>query len=431
MKNLTYLLLLSCSISFSQTIEDDILLTSPYSEYIKDRGINSKTKDSLLFTNKMMTVLFEKNVGTSFGGSNDLSTKKYFTTLNATDNSLAIGANFSNREDKLEKLKWIITTGVKFKASDGLSVVIENGDIQENNISLTASFTTIGRGIINYNKEIVTEKIKQHRIIERKLMEFKTKVFNENELKKAKELSRIKFQRQDDLITDKEEKVLRDIIEKKYKDLNRELIDNELAVLKANRDNYILRNWWLNGSIVLPIGVNKYNTTNTLNFPLRAQEFYAFEILSSLNYIILKNDNTSWFLKARGTIKNNNNILVNNLTSTTFSTFSTGFNNNQVATGSRNGYITNYSEFLTASLYLEPTYFFHKNIIGISPAIELNMGKYNAINWKIGIPISLKDKNGKPVLNFELQWREDKTFNGSRHIVGISTSFLFGKLNDI
>lgn len=46
----------------------------------------------------------------------------------------------------------------------------------------------------------------------------------------------------------------------------------------------------------------------------------------------------------------------------------------------------------------------------------------------MGIPVSLKDKDCKPKVNFELQWKEINTFTSSDHIVGVSVNFLFGDM---
>lgn len=80
------------------------------------------------------------------------------------------------------------------------------------------------------------------------------------------------------------------------------------------------------------------------------------------------------------------------------------------------------------SLTIEPAVFIWKNRIGFSPAIEFNQGTYKKTNWKLGIPISLKDKDGKPKINFELQWKEVNTFTTNSHLVGLSANFLFGEL---
>jgi len=88
-----------------------------------------------------------------------------------------------------------------------------------------------------------------------------------------------------------------------------------------------------------------------------------------------------------------------------------------------NVYKTEYDNFATGKLELEVVAFLYKGMISISPAIEKNVGKYDATNWKLGIPVSLKDKEGKPTLNFELQWREINT----QHSIGISVGYNFGK----
>ena len=60
--------------------------------------------------------------------------------------------------------------------------------------------------------------------------------------------------------------------------------------------------------------------------------------------------------------------------------------------------------------------------------LELNFGKYNRTNWKLGFPISLKDKKGKPTKNFEFQYKSIKTLDKTVDVFGISSNFLFGDL---
>ena len=116
------------------------------------------------------------------------------------------------------------------------------------------------------------------------------------------------------------------------------------------------------------------------------------------------------------------------MTSTPFQTVTIGANNTNIITNTDDGYLTNFEKFITTTLTIEPAFFTFNNTVGFSPAIEFNVGKYNKTNWKLGIPVSLKDKDGKPKVNFELQWKEINTFKSSDHIVGVSVNFLFGDM---
>lgn len=136
----------------------------------------------------------------------------------------------------------------------------------------------------------------------------------------------------------------------------------------------------------------------------------------------------SIFFKGNLDVKHNNNIMVDNLESQAFQSTALGANNTTVITNSTDGYVTNYDQFVTTAFTFEPAFFFINNTIGFSPAIEFNLGTYDKTNWKLGVPISLKDSDGKPKVNFEIQWKEVNTFTSSTHLVGLSASFLFGDM---
>ncbi len=172
----------------------------------------------------------------------------------------------------------------------------------------------------------------------------------------------------------------------------------------------------------------KITTSDVVNNALSKKHFYAFNTTLSWNYMKEYSCGNSFFLKVKANLKNNNNILVDDLKSKAFQTTESGSGGTLVIKDSDNGYITDFEQFLTPSLTVEPAFFIFNNSLGFSPAIEFNQGNYNKTNWKLGIPISLKDKDGKSKVNFEIQWKEINTFNSSSHLVGISANFLFGEL---
>ncbi|WP_333878696.1 hypothetical protein [Flavobacterium sp.] len=410
-------------------------LTNPVDLYEEDLTRNGKKR---LFNDKMLNILFANKVGTAFGGTNDLSLQKFYTAIDAGDTSLSLGANFDSRcGDETKQLIWVFSGGLKIKSKDKFATVYKDGDFQEDNIGTTLKISYIGNGIINFsklerfdkaantkktiknreeavikNREILCEKYKQ-----------KTAKFNSEELGKIQE-TYTKLSAFDSEMTD-----VAKTIQNKQDELYTELAKEEIDYLEKNKMYRYLWNYWLSLEVFTPFGENKYKTTpNVLTTALKERSFYAFTASFSGNTMWQFSSGESVFIKVRANVKNNNNILVDNLTNTPFQTTTIGADNITVVTNSDEGYITDFKQFLTPSLSIEPAFFTLNNTIGFSPSVEFNNGKYNKTNWKLGIPISLKDKDGKPKVNFEVQWKEVNTFTTSIHYIGISANYLFGEL---
>lgn len=422
-----YFLLFSSSISLAQKENDS--LVSPFIQYEKDLY---KEGVKRTFNDKMLNVLFANKVGTSFGSSNDLTLQKFYTSLDVNDNSLAIGANFDTRgDDETKKLTWLLSAGAKIKADNKFATIYDNGDFQENNIGLTFKITLIGNGIINFTEKKITGKeIDRKAAIETYRKEIlapkysaKTHKYNKEELK----ASYTYYKALKDLDNDIED--IDETIKNKHDALYIELAKEEISYIEKNKMYRFLWDHWHSLDLFIPLGENTYLVTDdVVNTSLQKKNFYAFTATYSGNTAIQFSSGESIFLKGKISLKNNNNILVDNLQTTAFQTTTTGAGGTTVVTSSKNGYTTAYKQFLTPSLLIEPAFFTLNNSIGFSPAIEFNQGKYSKTNWKLGIPISLKDKDGKPKVNFEVLWKEINTFDSSSHLVGISANFVFGKL---
>jgi hypothetical protein len=95
-----------------------------------------------------------------------------------------------------------------------------------------------------------------------------------------------------------------------------------------------------------------------------------------------------------------------------------------------------YRNFVTPQLRGQGVWFPKKSNVGISILIEKNFGTYDPLNGKLGIPIRLNDKDGKPSINLEIQLKAsdlgddiqpDKSFS-KKASVGISVGFPFASL---
>ena len=423
MKKLTIILL---SILFQSSVAQ---IASPEVEYEKNMPIREDGTKSV-FNDQMLNILFADKVGTAFGGTNDLSLQKFFASLDASENSISIGANYDNRDKDTDKLSIVFTGGLKMKSKDKFSTFYKNGDFQENNIGAFFKTTWIFRGCINYTNKITTDQvlkrelaIKSNRLYLYDKYNKKTKKFNNEE---ANQL----INKQLELIENNTKATSVDgVLKEKEEELYLEMAKEEIEYIEKNKLYRYYWNHWMSADIYIPFGENNYKTTSdVISNPLTDKNFYAISGSLTYNMMWLYSSGESIFLKAKGAIKNNNNIVVDAMTSTPFQTVTTGANNTNIITNTDDGYLTNFEKFITTTLTIEPAFFTLNNTVGFSPAIEFNAGKYNKTNWKLGIPVSLKDKDGKPKVNFELQWKEINTFKSSDHIVGVSVNFLFGEM---
>ena len=285
----------------------------------------------------------------------------------------------------------------------------------------------IGNGIINFT----STKSNQNRY--ENVLQNRTYLYDKYNKKASKfntdELPDLILKNKTLKVTNPDEKDINKVIEEKEKEDFIALAKEEIDYLEKNKMYHFLWNHWYSFEIFTPFGENKYKTTNDIvNNPLEDIDFYAFTATLSGNTMLEYSRGQSIFIKGKLNLKNNNNVIVDNLTATPFQTTTLGYGGITVVTNSDDGYNTDFNQFLTTSLTIEPTFFFWKNTIGFSPSIEFNFGEYDKTNWKLGIPISLKDKEGKPKVNFEIQWKEVNTFTTSTHLLGISANFLFGEL---
>lgn len=429
MKKLNFIVLLIFNtIAFAQIKPNDSTsIKSPIDRYENDMtSRDGKKRD---FNDKMLNVLFAGKVGSAFGGSNDLSLKKFFASLDAGDNSISIGSNFDNRDDELKRLKWIFSSGLKMKAKNKFATFYKNGDFQDSNIGIFIKATLIGRGSINYDdKNTINKTIKRRDAI----IAYRKNLYSDYKLKYEKLIGEKKdiVNRQLDLKKySQEAEMPQAILDKKSDELYISMAKEEIKYTEDNKLYRFLFDHWLSADIYIPFGQNKYKTTSdVLLNSLAERNFFAISGSLTYNVMLLFSSGESLFFKAKGSVKNNNNIVVDDLNSTPFQTVTAAADNITVITNTDDGYITDYKKFVTTTLTIEPAFFTFNNSVGFSPAIEFNAGKYNKTNWKLGIPFSLKDKDGKPKVNFELQWKEIKTFKTSDHIVGVSVNFLFGEM---
>ncbi len=405
----------------------------------------SSDKNTILYAGNSLNHLFSKKLSANFKTSNDLTLQKAYFNIDPTDKSLSLGYNFDNRRgNPLEQLNWVLSLGAKIASSDGFAVLPFDADSDKSTLGFNFKISLVNNGRITWIKNgklaqqriekflDSTEKteldadsiIKIHRNFLYHTYNEKVKKFNETELKRFVALTEETNQ---DPTTIKNK--IENKIDSKSKELLYEMIKEEINYVESNKLYSSIYNSWTTFELYLPFGNRTYNITPiTSNNEATNVSFYPMQFNTSWNFYYQKSEKFSLFGKFSGSYKNNNNIDVDGLKEKEFQSI---VDNNGVLT------LTNpvkavelmqYNRFKTTSLKAELAFFFLDNKIGFSPSIEKNFGDFKGVNWKLGIPFSLKDKEGKQTVNFEFQWKETETFMGSIHLLGISTSFFFGDL---
>jgi hypothetical protein len=381
---------------------------------------------------------------------------------------LAIGFNFDGRlgeNRQLQKLNTVFSVGAKLKSKNQFATISKNGEFQKDNIGITLKASFIGNGWIVWSKRVVEARkggetingifYEEGQKVETANMANAVKAFRkkpddwnssagildnkDSELylyNKYKKLAKNYNNDSIDVLkaeiyrlenTWGTEKELEKILLRKEAELYEKMAKEEIEFIEKNKLYKFVSDKWLSIDAYLPLGEIEYKIAENASSIVNDKRFYPFEFTLSGTYFRQYSNGISLFATMASKLKNNNNILAEGLQTVPFQTTTVGANNILVVTNSDDVYLTRFDDFVTPSFSVEIALFF-LNTIGISPSIEQNIGEYDALNWKLGIPVSLKDKDGKPKVNFELLWKEEKTLTSSNHFVGISTNFIFGSL---
>jgi len=404
-----------------------------------DAKLIDKKKNQLenyLFNNKMLNILFADEVGSFFNNSDNLLLQEFYASLSADDKSLNFGFTVNNRgKNKLKPLNMVYNFGLKVKAKNKFASFFENGSFNDESdlgISFNISNVNVFSGAINFTSirskgdEIIYDRgelIKSYRENLYDSYQKKIDAYIKETLPKKEDSIKSILKQMDGY---KNKPDVAQIYTEQAEKFYQKLAEDEITYLKKNKAYRFISSDWVSFDGFAPVTKTKYNILQKDNSGSFEEEtFIPWKTSLSWNYFRKYSNNVSYFVAPKLSIQNNNNILVEDITAKTLIVERQTFTNGSGIDKTESVY-EDYQEFVTLSFGGEVVIFFNKTI-GFSPSFEQNIGEYKALNWKLGIPISLKDKEGKPKVNFELQWKEVKSLSQSNHLVGISASFLFGK----
>ncbi len=374
-------------------------------------------KSGNTYNDKMLNILFASEVSSYVGDSKDLTLQQAYAILKTSDNTLFLGGSFDFRgEDKTTKLSHLLTTGIKAKVKDGFANFFKNGDLQ-NDMGINLKYHFIGRGIIYFDDK--EEEIKNYRekILMSKYQE-KVEEYAKNVYPKEKEVIDSSFSNNQQ----KNERI-QSLLSKKAAEIYEDLVEEEIKHIRKFKIYNMLWDWWFSSEVFLPVSKSEYNIIGDISTTdIQPESYFPWKIIAGGTSYWKWSNGKSLYISGFGEVKNNNNIETEILNEYELPVASPV--NPDLIEDTEIVYVGDFNSFVTSTLNAEiVSFLFSEGRFGLSAGIEKNFGEYNALNWKLGIPFSLRDKEGKPTVNFELQWKEVN----KNHFVGLSIGFTFGK----
>jgi hypothetical protein len=384
MKTFYFLLLFfSCFIGVAQ---NTILINNTFSEF------ENTIPDTITYNKLTLNSLFSLALDGYVISNETPSARKFSAVINSDDNSLSIGYNFDFRKkNSTSYIKNLFYFGIKNKNKKEKSffAFFDKDNSGVKNIGLDFKYTFLFSGGIT-PKDDSKSKIKKYR----------------NDKVKA-------------LIND--EYGDKDSDKIKSSEINSFIAGEEAKYILKNNEFKEFVKYWINLGLYIPLTNDEYNVTEVNMYKPIVTSFNNWDFNISGN-VLKKIRDMSGTLTLGYKFFNNNNIQSGSIKNKEFVTL-VQLNNGYSLSETDKAYQGTYNEFTTHQIKGEITSLLYKETIGLSGAIEQNFGQDGSLNWKLGVPLSLKDSDGGSSVNFEIQWRE---FNGD-HFIGISIGKSFGK----
>lgn len=389
--NMKYYLSIFFVITFSITFSQE-----------KDFTDLKKKKDDQ-FHSIVLHEIFSQEFDNIANISSDLSSRRFFANLSNENNKLSLGANFAlkRKDPENPKITWITGVGFEMKSKDNFATVFKNGDIQ-NEINGIVNFGRIGNGIITIytnEKKAYLDAIKH--------------IKKDSEESKADAVLRSK----------------KIIPEDSNYSAYREMYKKRADLIRKHKLYKRLFDWSFNLSLNIPISSKEYlvsesfsneNFNRISHYPFSAN----FDIGTYWKCVNKKKHVSKLFLNFNLNSKSTNNIEFDeNFKTSDFLSFVNQSSGKLAISEKETVYIGSFERFLSFSVGAELVCFPFQEIVGFSGGVSFEQGQSSYVNWKLGIPFSLNDKEQKPVVNFELQYKEFR----KNKFVGLKVGFVIGK----
>ncbi len=374
------------------------------------------SKSEKKYNGYMLNSLFTSLLNEKAFNSSDLSTSRYYATVTNEDNEFSFGMNFNTSKSNLIKRNWVGSLGFNLKSKSGFATVFKNGTIQ-NNIYITGKIGHIGNGVITFTDSDKTSYNNYYKNYLRDTYRGKLEKTLKADGTIDEELEKLRAANKETAESfDKE-------LTKTKRDLVSKLAEEEMEALEEYRWYSRIRDFIWSAEVKLPVSTNIFKTSISNDSAMVVKENQYLWNASAQGTFVWKYRNKSkLFLTGKGKFENSNNALTEELKTSNFLTFVSQSTNNLAVSETNEVYIGEFNRFVVGSVGAEAIFFYKTLPIGLSASIEQTFIGTEFTNWKLGIPIKLRDKDGKGA-NLELQYKELNKVS----FVGFRAGFVLGK----
>lgn len=342
-------------------------------------------------------------------GAADAAPSRGYAALDNDDGRLTLGYNMRVISGE-EQLKMLVTLGLKMNVSKGFAMFASEGKGIREDIGGQLKITILGDPGLLYDSPGHQDAVKRYQDYRVGMMTggLEAWIDEDRRVRRAKGLA-------DDTERSKE-------LEKKKEELKEELLADMVKRMEDGKLYNAIWNWWATGELYMPISSTSIMVADSATQPTpRAFSTYPLTA-SARGFIALKTSQGQSILGKVGfSVMNNNSALARELETMPF-----------LSAVARPGSDT----LQTTVLGSEDVYVLKDLRSFVSPAIEAGIvvgpfgcasgfrisgtwqqyldwwgNEYTPTIWTLGLPLTLKDEDGDPTVNFEPQLR---WMNGER-----------------
>jgi len=363
-----------------------------------------------LLSPRALNLYFARQTAALLSTTTDLSLNNAYALLDDKDGRLFAGGSIGFRKSEESRMWGALTLGAKANVKDGFSKLSSEGKFQ-NDIGASIKFTLVGRGTISYAKEDSIHKLKVRKFVEAEAM---------MRAQDLMEWGEKNYKAHDD---DEERSAA---YKKQQGKVEKELLAATVDEVESQPWYTRSRMTWLSAEVYVPLTRSEYLIADSATALEARKEMYK-PWTASLTYTWLwKYPKLGlFFVTGSAGLERNNSVLAEDIEDLKFQSSTVRSDGDTLLLANfedEDVYVGEFKQFWTPTASITGSWMIGNLPFGVSGSIERMFGDVEAWNWKLGVPVSLRGKDGKRSVNFELQWRE--RFNG--HTVGVSVGLPFG-----
>ncbi len=408
-----------------------------------NQTVVNKTGNTTAISNRAMNVFLADKTG-YLSESSDLSLYTNYVTLNTIEGTLTINHNFQKATGTDEPIKKLFSAGVSINVANEIAAPFLDKK-GEKGLGLILGYKWLGKVKTHFATEAPTgnsstQKQAMDALRAALLQSLKSEIIaKETAFKNA-----INSVDRTDIPGQNMDTAKAIMLRRFYEDLEDEYAGKfaiqQAALLTKTRNFKQISTCWTSLSSYIPVVSPAYTVAPSLTAAFQKKQAYPLEIMLRHTRLWESTKTGRWFLtlSSKAVLANSKTgFLLNRVDYNEYKTL--GGRDTLHFPDITNGqaYVGHYQTFVSPSIRLRFDYFPPADShIGISVSIEQNIGKYQALNMKIGIPVILINSARTPAANFEfyiqffdvnnkLKMAEK---NGSKTFIGLHVGIPFSRL---